>query len=94
MSNLSQAIRVFYSFKMGPEVVLAAMSARRRHATEITTPIDSPTQILYRRSVGIFRLSLAVKKLFECIDLAGNVAFGFQNLGFSGAFGPPNVISY
>ena len=70
---------------MGPEVDLAA----RWHPKEkITSPFDSPIPTLYRHSVEIFRLSLTVQKLFEGIDLAGNLAFRFQNLGFSGGFDP------
>ena len=74
---------------MGPEVVLAA---RWRPRAKMTSPFDSPTPILspilYRLSVGIFRLSLTVQKLFECIDLAGNLASRFQNYGFSVGFDP------
>ena len=70
---------------MGPEVVLAA---RWRPKAEMASPFDSPTPTLYRASVEIFRLSLTVQKLFECIDLAGNLASRFQNLGFSGGFDP------
>ena len=66
---------------MGPEVVLVA---RWRPKAEMTSPFDSLTPILYRTSVEIFRLSLTVQKLFECISLAGNLAFRFQNLGFTG----------
>ena len=66
---------------MGPEVVLAA---RCHPKAEVTSPFDSLTHILYRRSVGMFLLYLTVEKLFERIDLAGNPAFLFQNLGFSG----------
>jgi hypothetical protein len=70
---------------MGPEVVLAA---RWHPEAEMTSQFDSPAAILYRRSVEIFRSSLTVQKLFECIDLAGNLAIGFQNLAFSGNFDP------
>jgi hypothetical protein len=31
---------------------------------------------------GIFRHSVTVHKLLECIDLAGNLVFRFQNFGF------------
>ena len=79
--NLSQIIRDLYSFKIGSEVVLAA---RWRPKEKITFPFDSSTPTLYRLSVEIFRLSLTVQKLFECIYLAS----GFQNLGFSGGFDP------
>ena len=75
----------FYSLKIGPEVVLAA---RWRRKEKITSPFDSPTPTLYRLSVEIFRLSLTVQKLFDCIYLAGNLAFRFQNLGLSGDFDP------
>ena len=85
ISIVSQVIRDFYSLKIGPEVVLAA---RWRPTPKMTSPFDSPTPILYRLSVEIFRLSLTVQKLFECIDLAGNLASRFQNLGFSGGFDP------
>ena len=85
ISNLSQVIRDFYIFKIGPEVVLAA---RWRPKHKMTLPFDSPTPILYRPSVEIFRLSLTVQKLFECIDLAGNLASRFQNLGFLRGFDP------
>ena len=70
---------------MGPEVVL---TARWRPKPKMTSPFDSPTPTLYRHSVDIFRLSLTVQKLFECIDLAGNLASRFQNLGFSGVLTP------
>ena len=70
---------------MGPEVVLVA---RWRPEPKMTSPFDSPTPILYRLSAEIFRLSLTVQKLFECIYLAGNLASRFQNLGFSGGFDP------
>ena len=85
ISNLSQVIRDFYGFKIGPEVALAA---RWRPKAKMTSSFDSPSPILYRRSVEIFCLSLTVQKLFECIDLAGNLASRFQNLGFSGGFDP------
>ena len=83
ISDLSQVIRDFYTLKIGPEAVLAA---RWRPKEKITSPFDSPTPTLYRLSVEIFRLSLTVQKLFECIDLAGNLALRFQNLGVSGGF--------
>ena len=73
----------FYSFKIGPEVVLAA---GWRDKAKMTSPFDSPTPILCSQFVGIFHLSLTVQKLFECIDMAGNLAFRFQNLGFWGSF--------
>jgi hypothetical protein len=60
---------------------------------EMTSPFDSPSPILYRLSVKIFRLSLNVQKLFECIDLAGNLASRFQNLGFWGCFDPEMLLS-
>ena len=55
---------------------------------EMTSSFDYLTPILYRLSFEIFRLSLTVQKLFECIDLAGNLASRFQNLGFSGILAP------
>jgi hypothetical protein len=76
---------------MGPKVVLAD---RWRLEAEITSRLQSPTPVLHKRSLGIFRSSLTVQKLLKCIDLAGNLAFGFQNLEFSGSFDPRNVISY
>ena len=77
--------------KIGPEVVLAA---RWRPKEKITSPFDSPIPNLYRLSVEIFRLSLIVQKLFVCIDLAGNLASPFQNVGFSGILTPKcNFIS-
>ena len=85
ISNLSQVIRDFYTFKIGPEVVLGA---RWRSKQKMTSPFDSATLILYRWSVKIFRLSLTVQKLFKFIDLAGNLASWFQNLGFSGVLAP------
>jgi hypothetical protein len=57
------------------------VAARRRSPVEMTSPLDSFT-ILCRRFVGIFHLSLIIEKLFEFIDLAGNLPFGFQNMGF------------
>ena len=62
------------------------MAARWRPKPKMALPLDSP--ILYMLSVEIFRLSLTVQKLFECIDLAGNLASRFQNLGFSGLLTP------
>jgi hypothetical protein len=57
--------------------------AARWHPTgEMTSPFDSTTPMLYRRSVEIFRLSLAVQKLFEYIDLDGNLASQFLNVGW------------
>jgi hypothetical protein len=75
----------FFCFKIGPEVVLAA---RWRPRANMTSLFDSPTPILYRLSVEIFRLCLTVQQLFECIYLAGNLASGFHNLGFSGGLNP------
>ena len=70
------------------------MAARWRPKPKMTLPFDSPTPILYRLCVEIFRLSLTVQKLFECIDLAGNLASRFQNLGFSGGLTPKcNIVS-
>jgi hypothetical protein len=85
ISNLSQVIHDFYSFKIGPEVVLAA---RWRPKAKMTTPFESPAPIWYRLSVENFRLCLTVQKLLVCIYLTGNLASPFQNLGFSGAFDP------
>ena len=76
---------IFTVLKSNREVVLAA---RWRPKAKMMSQFDSPTQILYRLSVEIFRLSLTVQKLFESIDLAGNLASRFQNLGFSGGFDP------
>jgi hypothetical protein len=73
---------------MGAEVVLAA---RWRPKSDITSRLDSLTPILCRRSIEMFSLSLTVQKLLECIDLAGNLAFRFQNLGFSGGFDDPEI---
>ena len=70
---------------MGPEVVLAA---RWRPKEKISSPFDSLTPTLYRHFAEIFRLSLTVQKLFECIYLAGNLASRFQNLEFSGVLTP------
>ena len=85
ISNLSQVIRDFYSFKTGPEAVFVA---RWRIKPKLTSPFDSPTPILYRLSVEIFRLSLTDQKLFECVVLAGNLTSRFLNLGFSGGYDP------
>jgi hypothetical protein len=87
--NLLHVINDCYTFKIGPEVVLAA---RWRPTAEITSPFDSSTLILYWPSVKIFRLSLTIQKLFQCIDSAGNLAFRFQIWGL-GAFAR-SVISY
>jgi hypothetical protein len=83
--NLSQVIRVFYCVKIEPEVVL---TARWRLKAKMTSAFDSPTQILYRLSIEIFRLSLTVQKLSVCISLAGNLASQFRNLGLLGDFDP------
>jgi hypothetical protein len=85
ISNLSQVIRDFYRVKIGPEVVLAA---RWRPKAKMMSPFDSPTPILPRLSVKMFRLSLTVQKLFVCICLSGNLASRFRNLGFSRGFDP------
>jgi hypothetical protein len=55
--------------------------SRRLPAVEMTSLFHSPTLILYRRFVDTFHPSLTVQKLFECNDLARNLAFGFQTLG-------------
>jgi hypothetical protein len=64
------------------------MYIRRRHAAEMTLPLNSPTPILYWRSAGIYHLSVTVQKLFECINLAENLAFMFHNMGFLGVLNP------
>ena len=79
ISNLLHVIRDFYSFKIGSEVALAV---RWRPAAEMISPFDSTTPILHRRFVENNRLSLTVQKIFGCIDLAGKMAFRFENLGF------------
>ena len=61
------------------------MASERKN--DVTVRFPDP-DFVYRLSVEIFRLSLTVQKLFECIDLAGNLASRFQNLGFSGGFNP------
>jgi hypothetical protein len=83
--DLSLVIRDFHSFKIGPEVVLAA---RWRTKAKMTSPFDSPTPILCRLSVEIFRLCVTVQKLFVCIYLAVNLASRFRKLGFPGGFNP------
>jgi hypothetical protein len=85
ISNLSRVIHDFYSFKIGPEVVLAD---RWRSKAKMTSPLDSPTSILFRLSVEVSRLCLTVQKLFVYIDLAENLASRFQILGLSGGFDP------
>jgi hypothetical protein len=86
VSNLSQVIREFYRFKIGPEIVLAA---RWRRKAKMTSPFDSPTPILYRLSVEIFRLCLTVQKLFVYIYLAGsNWHPGCKIWGFLGVLAP------
>jgi hypothetical protein len=50
LSHLSLVIRDFHTFNSEQEVVSAA---RWRSTAEMMSPFDSPTQILYRRSVGI-----------------------------------------
>jgi hypothetical protein len=85
VSNLSQVIRDFYSFKIRTEEVLAA---EWRPTAKSTSPFNSPTLILFQLSVEILCLSLTVQKLFVCISSAGNLASWFKNLGFSGGFDP------
>jgi hypothetical protein len=65
----------FDCYKVGPEVV---STTRWRSTAEMTSSFDSPTPILFRRSVENFRLSLTVQQLFVCIDLAVNLASGLQ----------------
>jgi hypothetical protein len=66
--------------KTGPEVVLAACW----HPTaEMMSPFHSPTQFCLGGPLKIF-VQLTVQKLFECSDLAGNLASRFQNLEFLG----------
>ena len=77
--HTNEMLQDFDIFKIEPEVVLVA---RWRPKEKMTSPFDSPTPILYRLSVEFVRLFLTVQKLFVCIDLAGNLAFRFQNLGF------------
>jgi hypothetical protein len=60
----------------------------------MTSPFDSPFSILCRRSFGIFLRSLTLQKLIECIDLAGNLAFGLQHFGFLGILAPKCNLSY
>jgi hypothetical protein len=50
------------------------LAARWRLEAEMNSRFNSPILILSRRSIEIFRLSLTVQKLFQCIDLAGNLA--------------------
>ena len=64
------------------------MADRWRPKAKVTSLFDSPTPILYRLSVEIFRLFLTVQKFFEGIVLAGNLASRFKNLGFWGGFDP------
>jgi hypothetical protein len=85
MSNISQVIRDSYSFKIGPEVIL---TARWHSKVNMTSPFDSSTPILCRRSVEMFCVSLIVEKLFVGIYLAGYVACWFQNLGSAVGFDP------
>jgi hypothetical protein len=47
----------FYSFKIGPEVVLAA---RWRPKAKMMSPFESPTPILYRLSVENFRVYIVI----------------------------------
>jgi hypothetical protein len=58
------------------------MAAGRRPSAEMTLPFDSPTSTFRGQFLGIFRLYLTAQKFFQFTDLAGNVAFGFENLGF------------
>ena len=64
------------------------MAARWRPKAEMTLSFDSLTPILYMAFVENFRLSVTVQKLFECIDLAGNLAFGLQKFDVFGGFDP------
>jgi hypothetical protein len=82
ISNLVHVIHNFTPLKR-PQAVLATVSARRRHASKMMSQFDSPTPILCRQSVGIFHVSLPFKSYLECNDLAGILAFTFQNLGFT-----------
>jgi hypothetical protein len=61
------------------------LAARWRSKAEMASRFDSPTPILYRRSVEIFRLSLTVQKIFECNDSTKNLV---KNVEFSGGFDP------
>jgi hypothetical protein len=70
---------------MGSEVALVA---RWRPEAKMTSPFNFSTLILCRLSVEIFRLCLAVQKLFVCIFLSGNLASRFQNVEFLGGFDP------
>ena len=58
------------------------MAARWRPKAKMTSPFDSPIQILYRLSVEIFRLSLTVRKLFECVEFGWKIGIPAPNLGF------------
>jgi hypothetical protein len=63
--NLSQVIRDFYRVKIGPEVVLAT---RWRPEAKMTSLFDSPTPIMYRLSVEIFRhVSYHSKVIHVCL---------------------------
>jgi hypothetical protein len=63
-----------------------------RVKSSVHGPFDSATLIVYRWLVGIFRLSLAGRKLFKCIALAGNSAFGDKKIWVWGDFRSLNVI--
>jgi hypothetical protein len=72
----------------GPEVVLAAMPARRRPAAKMT--FDTLTLIFHIAisSRWPFCLSLTFKMLFKCIHLAENLVCEFQKLAFLGVLNP------
>jgi hypothetical protein len=53
---------ILYCYKIEPEVVLAASW---HHTAEMMSRFDSPTPILFRRSVEVFRLSLTFSKVIR-----------------------------
>ena len=62
------------------------MTARWRPKIKMTLPFDSPSPILYRWSVEIFRLSLTDQKLFEFIDFGWKFGILVPKFGIFGGF--------
>jgi hypothetical protein len=56
-----QVLRDFHSFKIGPDVVLAARGSFGVNLKEL---FDSPTSVCYSCYIDIFHLSLTFHKLF------------------------------
>jgi hypothetical protein len=84
-SNLSHVIRDFYTFKIGPEVVVGA---RWRPRAEIASRFGSPILILYSGPLEIFIYILPFKSYSSVWIWVEIWHSDKNNLGYSGSFDP------